>query len=1660
MGARVFADVSTSGVVQKQLTAPQSEITLGLVSVPEASTLVASQHDSPDTALEVLEFSLNDPGVDTYNSWLTNIKFNIHYTNASLEEQNQMQDVLKGRLCFDNARPCLRGNPNTSILYEVSGSDRTVLESINRFGRYPIPDGTSLNLRLELYLESGSSVPDAAVQFRVSVATSGVTFDSSFGGDIDPRQPAVDSNSIGVNVVADRLRLLPPGVSGSSTIIRTYGPGIPDGGPNAEVLKLVFEPVDEHGNRDLHTEFRVPWSQSEIEISVNGNELLISTDANSLSSDSGLYTLQAVRATGGGAEGAADVRLSIMPVSTTTLFHSETVPGFMVDVIGNTLEEDSINFQGALISGQQGALEFRYRLWGCDIAERLDIRCQEDSTHPGVRVSVEGLMMTCAACSTPDPTFPASLPLMSDSSDPSLFVHEESFTVPTLADPASPVDLVASGMVALESTPESGVDHEIMLSQSSPIIGDTQAPAAPMDFNVMVDGPYQISFAWDAAMDTRVAADDPFPLLNADAYTVLYRQQDSGACSVDPNDYQDLAFTAGGSSAPADVSASTPSFAATVVDHLGSDTQPVQAATGYCFLLRVTDSARQSALAAPVSVMTDEYSRQADASGLPEDLAALCGQPCMNADASLDADGDGINNVLDTYLGGTSEDVYHSNNGDTGDIPDVVELFYGAPDRVSVAAMTVVCDAIAWQTPATSCEGIDAGMLLHIIMDADGRGVYQGADGGLIDDTNVINENTYLGSGTHWLSHIPSPGAPTAIRLEIRPLLSLDGPPEIAIVPPAGLNSAHAYSARLRLQGPLPRSRSRISVDWEVSGKPTDTTLSASSGLARLDTDAQMVPINLTLEISSTAEEGELLVLAAEVTAGSKSASVYSFTEGDHLQSLESTLRLLENVPDAQTLAFTPYLVDSGISTLRIFSLSASAPSTNLLFRFIPAAGIDDVAYLCSVFPDGTSLQGMIGGSLTGLLATTFDFTVPEQPVPVVIAFHSTTPTACTARDTLLGETSFLLFPADSGDADRNGNLIPDSQEDSVPGDAFASGYQGLRYELDGQAYYLRSPGLGLRLGDQAAGAGSGSPNLLDTVAEAADLAPPVPDALVLVAPVALDFEAYCPGAPGCMANGALVQFVFQVSDEIPVEVQYYKPTVIDAGMGWCPMTADYSDNPLRPLPMASLGCPDPHQAGVRDGLGFAAPDGNGVCPAAGSEAYDVADGPGTYLDNPQPGDRCVQISITNNGPNDSDDIADSVADPGFLATERSGDPGIEVFVDRFGGGGGSWGLPALLLLGLLTVLSLLLRMRRDAVAGLATRSSLCAAIAVPWCAALLLAVVPAQAQEPPWLPSAISLDGGVSFLDPDTDSAFEVDDDQDQGWRLGMEWLWRENVQPLGSDLFVEMSYADLGEARVCADSGCQDGDFGVDYGVWNLGVRSVWKDWSYLSVPGLGKPFASLGYRYGRAEERVVESNGVYWNAGVEWDLGRTQGDRGFSLRVFYEAYDSDASAVWAGFAWQPRLERRTTATKPRRKIRRPERQTRAEQRRERAEQRRSAERKRERSAERRPAPPAAVGQCPVSPEDACACLEPVGRSPAGWYVQVAAYARRVQAREMSARLEREGMRRVGLRTLSGSRGVVHAVRIASPRTCSAAMSIKDRVDAMLNVDSLVRPWYDDPW
>ena len=372
----------------------------------------------------------------------------------------------------------------------------------------------------------------------------------------------------------------------------------------------------------------------------------------------------------------------------------------------------------------------------------------------------------------------------------------------------------------------------------------------------------------------------------------------------------------------------------------------------------------------------------------------------------------------------------------------------------------------------------------------------------------------------------------------------------------------------------------------------------------------------------------------------------------------------------------------------------------------------------------------------------------------------------------------------------------------------------------------------------------------------------------------------------------------------------------------------------------------------------------------------------------------------------------------------------------------------------------MLFRSRRDAVAGLATRSSLCAAIAVPWCAALLLAVVPAQAQEPPWLPSAISLDGGVSFLDPDTDSAFEVDDDQDQGWRLGMEWLWRENVQPLGSDLFVEMSYADLGEARVCADSGCQDGDFGVDYGVWNLGVRSVWKDWSYLSVPGLGKPFASLGYRYGRAEERVVESNGVYWNAGVEWDLGRTQGDRGFSLRVFYEAYDSDASAVWAGFAWQPRLERRTTATKPRRKIRRPERQTRAEQRRERAEQRRSAERKRERSAERRPVPPAAVGQCPVSPEDACACLEPVGRSPAGWYVQVAAYARRVQAREMSARLEREGMRRVGLRTLSGSRGVVHAVRIASPRTCSAAMSIKDRVDAMLNVDSLVRPWYDDPW
>ncbi len=61
--------------------------------------------------------------------------------------------------------------------------------------------------------------------------------------------------------------------------------------------------------------------------------------------------------------------------------------------------------------------------------------------------------------------------------------------------------------------------------------------------------------------------------------------------------------------------------------------------------------------------------------------------------------------------------------------------------------------------------------------------------------------------------------------------------------------------------------------------------------------------------------------------------------------------------------------------------------------------------------------------------------------------------------------------------------------------------------------------------------------------------------------------------------------------------------------------------------------------------------DANGLCPEPGSGAYKAADTNSQLADKLQGGDNCIQLTIEDNGPNDTDSAAGTVADPSGVAS-------------------------------------------------------------------------------------------------------------------------------------------------------------------------------------------------------------------------------------------------------------------------------------------------------------------------------------------------------------------------------------------------------------------------
>ena len=57
-----------------------------------------------------------------------------------------------------------------------------------------------------------------------------------------------------------------------------------------------------------------------------------------------------------------------------------------------------------------------------------------------------------------------------------------------------------------------------------------------------------------------------------------------------------------------------------------------------------------------------------------------------------------------------------------------------------------------------------------------------------------------------------------------------------------------------------------------------------------------------------------------------------------------------------------------------------------------------------------------------------------------------------------------------------------------------------------------------------------------------------------------------------------------------------------------------------------------------------------GFCPEPGSPDYSAAEPTSAMADMLRPGDQCIQLTIEDNGPNDSDPDAGTIADPAGVA--------------------------------------------------------------------------------------------------------------------------------------------------------------------------------------------------------------------------------------------------------------------------------------------------------------------------------------------------------------------------------------------------------------------------
>jgi hypothetical protein len=231
-------------------------------------------------------------------------------------------------------------------------------------------------------------------------------------------------------------------------------------------------------------------------------------------------------------------------------------------------------------------------------------------------------------------------------------------------------------------------------------------------------------------------------------------------------------------------------------------------------------------------------------------------------------------------------------------------------------------------------------------------------------------------------------------------------------------------------------------------------------------------------------------------------------------------------------------------------------------------------------------------------------------------------------------------------------------------------------------------------------------------------------------------------------------------------------------------------------IPQAAAIGEVPEYRKFRPGSGWSefVEDENNLLESAAGSANDCPDpGDAAYQPGLTAGHFCVQLTIEDGGPNDSDADAGPngiVRDPGGVATPKG-----QVSV---GQGGGSIGALTFLVLASIAWFGTF-RRRAQARSGRSLASA-----GMLLCACLLATPKTADAD------AFVGVGAGLSFLDPDTAATpFSVEDDQDTGVKIfaGMD------ISPISRNLSVEAFWADLGEAAL-------DNNSRVDYSLYGAGL------------------------------------------------------------------------------------------------------------------------------------------------------------------------------------------------------------------------------------------------